>query len=289
MSFELNRAHVVRIHEPGGPGALRYERIGLPAPVGRQVLVHQHAIGVNLLDTYHRRGLHRGGGAPMVLGVEAAGEVVAIGPEATRVSLGDRVSYVSPTLGSYASNRVIDERWLIRLPDAVSYEQAAAVTFAGLVVHMMLHQGEGQVLVPAAGGRLGQALADWVRREGAHVVGLVTSAEEEEAARGWCDAVRRLDTDALARMVFDLAEGVSAGAANDGPLPAPTAGLFAHLRALPDIQTAGDCVFGALGDRPIPLHKRQRFLLAEAARAHAAVDRRGATDAFLLFPEAWNG
>ncbi|WP_144108261.1 quinone oxidoreductase family protein [Paraburkholderia sp. BCC1886] len=184
----VDRAQAVRIHAYGGPEAMRFEEIALAPPAAGEVQIRQHAAGINYLDTYHRRGVFPLPALPGTLGVEGAGEVIALGPEVTRFKVGDRVAYACPPLGGYASVRNLSERFLLHLPDAVSYEQAAAATLQGLTAHMLLHRvthllpGD-TALVHAAAGGLGSLLTQWLHRQGVRVIGVVGSESKAAIAR----------------------------------------------------------------------------------------------------------
>src|SRR5215813_12798022 len=117
----------VRVHKTGGPEVMTYEDVQVPAPGQGQVKIKNHAIGVNFIDTYFRMGMYPSPvGMPFVSGNEAAGEVIAVGPGVTDVKVGDRVGYTS-TLGAYAAERILPADRAVKLPDAISYEQAAAM------------------------------------------------------------------------------------------------------------------------------------------------------------------
>ena len=193
--MSARQEHAVRIHAYGGVEELRHEAIDVPAPGPGEVQIRQHAVGINYLDTYHRRGVFPLRALPGVLGVEGAGEVVAVGEGAERFAPGDRVAYACPPIGSYASLRNLPHRLVLRLPEGVSYEQAAAATLQGLTAHMLLHrvarpEPGSVVLVHAAAGGLGSLLTQWARRLGCRVIGTVGSAEKAALARArGCDEV----------------------------------------------------------------------------------------------------
>lgn len=192
---KTRQEHAVRIHAYGGPEAMVHEAIAVPPPARGEVQIRQHAVGINYLDTYHRRGVFPLPALPGVLGVEAAGEVVALGEGVTRLRLGDRVAYACPPVGSYASLRNLSERFVVTVPEGVSHEQAAAATLQGLTAHMLLHKvtrpEPGQtVLVHAAAGGLGSLLTQWAKRFGVRVIGVVGSEAKAPLARSQgCDEV----------------------------------------------------------------------------------------------------
>ena len=119
----------VRVHKHGGPDVLTVDDIDVPAPGQGQLKLKQHAIGVNFIDTYFRVGMYPSPvGMPFVSGNEGAGEVTAIGPGVTDIKVGDRVGYVAP-LGAYAAERLLPADRAVKLPDNITYEQAAAMMF----------------------------------------------------------------------------------------------------------------------------------------------------------------
>src|ERR1700726_839210 len=130
----------VRVHKTGGHEVLTFEEIDVPAPGQGQLRVKQHACGVNFIDTYFRMGMYPSPvGLPFVAGNEGAGEVIAVGPGVTDVKIGDRVGYVVP-LGAYWAARGLAADRAVKLPDNISYEQAAAMMFKGLTVQYLVRQ-----------------------------------------------------------------------------------------------------------------------------------------------------
>src|SRR5690606_7734681 len=161
------QAYAIRIHEYGGPENMVYEAVDVAVPATGEVQIRQHAVGVNYLDTYNRRGVFPVPELPWGLGVEGAGVVTAVGEGVTRFAPGDRVAYASRPIGSYASVRNLPVNLLLHLPDAVSFEQAAAATLQGLTAHMLVnrvtHLQPGDcALVHAAAGGLGLLLVQWL-------------------------------------------------------------------------------------------------------------------------------
>ncbi|HEX5006858.1 MAG TPA: alcohol dehydrogenase catalytic domain-containing protein, partial [Hyphomonadaceae bacterium] len=121
----------VRFHQPGGPDVLRIENVEVGTPGPGEVRVRHHAVGLNFADTYFRTGYYP---APMPngIGVEAAGEIVAVGPGVETFKPGDRVTYTGSPLGAYSVERVMPTASLIRLPTAINFDTAAAMTMRGL-------------------------------------------------------------------------------------------------------------------------------------------------------------
>jgi len=178
----------VRVHKNGGPEVLTYEDVQVPAPGPGQARVRNHACGLNYIDTYFRSGMYpAAGGLPFIAGNEGAGEVVAIGPGVTEVKVGDRVGYTS-IVGSYAAERIMPADRLVKLPDAISYEQAAGMMLKGMTVEYLLHrtfkvQKGMNVLIHAAAGGIGLIACQWANLLGANVIGTVGSKEKAALAK----------------------------------------------------------------------------------------------------------
>ena len=178
---------VVRIHETGGPEVLKVEELPVPEPGRGEIRLRQTAIGLNYIDTYHRSGLYPLPSLPAVLGREAAGVVVAVGPEVSEFRPGDRVAYAM-SAGAYAAERNIAAREVVRLPQTISDRQAAAMMLKGLTAQYLLRRTyrvrEGDtILIHAAAGGVGLILCQWAQRLGATVIGTVGTDEKAELAR----------------------------------------------------------------------------------------------------------
>nr|NUR37875.1 quinone oxidoreductase [Sphingomonas sp.] len=183
--------HAIRVHQAGGPEVLRWDEIEVGDPGPGQVRLRQEAAGLNFIDVYHRTGLYKQE-MPFTPGVEGAGVVQAIGPDVSNVKLGDRVAYAGP-LGGYAEERLIPADRLVKLPDSISFEQAAAMMLQGLTVHMLLRRvysvkAGDTILVHAAAGGVGLIACQWAKALGATVIGTVSTDEKAEIARAHgCD------------------------------------------------------------------------------------------------------
>src|SRR5215470_15289124 len=130
----------VRVHKTGGPEVLTYEDIPSPTPGPGQIKIKNHASGINFIDTYFRSGLYPSPvGMPFVAGNEGAGEVTAVGPGVTDIKVGDRIGYVV-ALGAYAAERNMPADRAVKLPDSITYEQAAAMMLKGMTVQYLLNR-----------------------------------------------------------------------------------------------------------------------------------------------------
>jgi NADPH2:quinone reductase len=178
----------IRVHKHGGPEALTLDDVDVPAPGQGQVKLKQHAIGINFIDAYFRMGMYPSPvGLPFVAGNEGAGEVTAVGPGVTDIKVGDRVGYVAP-LGAYAAERLLPADRAVKLPDNISYEQAAGMMLKGMTVQYLVNRtykvGKGTIcLIHAAAGGVGLIACQWANHLGATVIGTVGSKDKAEIAK----------------------------------------------------------------------------------------------------------
>lgn len=213
------RAKAIRIHEYGGPEVLKFVDIEVPEPGPGEARIRHTAIGLNLIDTYHRSGLYPGP-LPGGLGSEAAGVVEAVGPGVTDVRAGDRIVYTGRPADSYSEMRLFAADRLVPLPDKLDDEQAAAVLLKGLTAWYLLHRSYAvkpgdDVLLYAAAGGVGLLAAQWARHLGARVIGVVSTEEKALLARqnGCADIVMAHDD--IASRVRDLTDGKGVAAVYD--------------------------------------------------------------------------
>lgn len=208
-------SRVVTFHETGGPEVLRVENTEVGAPGPGQVRVRHAAVGLNFADTYFRSGLYPVP-LPSGLGNEASGWVDAVGPGVTSLAVGDRVTYTgfTNTLGAYSTERLLDARVLIKLPEAISCEQAAAMTMRGLTAAYLCRRiypfkpGE-TILLHAAAGGVGLIVSQWAKLLGLTVIGTVSSEAKAEVARAHgCDHLIDYSREEVAKRVRELTNGV---------------------------------------------------------------------------------
>lgn len=176
----------VVVESPGGPENLQFKDVPKPQPGEGEVLVKLHAIGVNFIDVYYRKGLYKVPESPIKLGNEGAGTVEAVGKGADWRP-GQRVAY-SMTRGSYAEYAVVPQSMLVELPENVSFENGAAVMLQGMTAHYLTHSSfalaPGQTcLVHAAAGGVGLLLVQIAKIIGARVIGTVSTEEKAQLAR----------------------------------------------------------------------------------------------------------
>src|SRR3954464_2089536 len=165
----------IRFYETGGPEVLRWESIDVGAPGAGEVRIRHAAVGLNFADTYFRTGLYPSA-LPAGMGVEAAGVIEEVGPGVTGFAEGDRVTYTGSPLGAYSTERVMDVTPLIKLPDTIPFETAAAMTMRGLTTSYLLRRiadlkAGDTVLLHAAAGGVGLLFTQWAALLGVDVIG----------------------------------------------------------------------------------------------------------------------
>jgi NADPH2:quinone reductase len=181
--------HRVRITQTGTPDVLGYESFDLPEPGPGEALIRHTAIGVNMIDTYHRAGLYQVA-LPATLGVEGAGVIERLGPPVDDFGLreGQRVVYTSQTPGAYSSARLMPCERLVPLPDTISDQVAAACFLKGLTTEMLVRRVHAvrfaePVLLHAAAGGVGLLALQWLAELGAKVIATVGSDEKAALAK----------------------------------------------------------------------------------------------------------
>ncbi|RWE42787.1 MAG: quinone oxidoreductase [Mesorhizobium sp.] len=178
----------IRIHAHGGPEVLAYEDADPGHPGAGQILIRHTAIGLNFIDVYHRSGLYPPpGGFPLIPGGEAAGVVLAVGAEVDWLKPGDRIAY-AVNVGAYSEERVIAADRVVKVPDGISDEQAAAMMLKGMTAEYLLRRtykvkAGDAILYHAAAGGVGLILGQWAKHLGATVIGTASSADKIELAK----------------------------------------------------------------------------------------------------------
>ena len=237
--------YAIRIHQTGGPEVLSWESVDLPAPGAGEATVRHAAVGLNFIDTYHRTGLYP---LPMPsgIGLEGAGVVEAIGPGVTEVQVGDRVAYAGGPIGAYAEARNIPAHRLLKLPDAISFDTAAAMMLQGLTAAYLLRktyrvQPGDAVLIHAAAGGVGLIACQWAKALGATVIGTVGSAAKGELAKAHgCDHVINYSTENFVTRVREITGGEGVPVVYDGVGKDTFMGSLDSLRPLGMLVTYGN-------------------------------------------------
>ncbi len=209
----------IRIHAPGGPEVLRWEDVPTPEPGPGEVLIRHAAVGLNFIDVYFRTGLYKTA-LPAILGMEASGTVAALGDDVRGFVVGDRVAYATAPIGAYATERVLAADRVVKLPDGIDFNTAAAMMLQGLTAQYLLRrtykvQAGETIVVHAAAGGVGLILCQWAKHLGASVIGVVSTSEKAELARshgadhvvvGHADLVaevKRITGGAMVPVVYD--------------------------------------------------------------------------------------
>ena len=179
--------NAIRVHKQGGPEEMKWEEVALPEIQKDDVLIKHTAIGLNYIDTYHRSGLYPMP-VPLTLGIEGAGIIIEAGENVKDLTVGDRVAYASPPTGSYAEAKVMPADRLVKIPDNISDEIAAAIMLKGMTVEYLVRRTynvkAGQtVLFHAAAGGVGLIACQWLKAIGAKVIGTVGSEEKAALAK----------------------------------------------------------------------------------------------------------
>lgn len=182
----------IRIHEHGGPEVLKYEDVDLGDVGPGEVRLRHNAIGLNFIDVYQRTGLYPLGDLPKTLGMEAAGVIEEVGSDVEDFKAGDRVAYAMG-LGSYSEERIWSTDRLVKLPDSIEDQTAAAMMLQGMTAYYLINRtyqvkAGDTILFYAAAGGVGLIACQWAKHLGATVIGCVGSEEKAELAKAHgCD------------------------------------------------------------------------------------------------------
>jgi len=246
-------AKAVRFYETGGPEVLRYEEVEVGDPGPGQVRLRHVAVGLNYADTYFRNGTYP---IPMPngMGVEASGVVQAIGEGVTNVRVGDRVTYTGflNTLGAYSTERLIPAAPLIKLPETISFETAAAMTMRGLTSSYLMRRiydfkAGDSILLHAAAGGVGLIVSQWAKLLGLTVIGTVSTEVKGEIARAHgCDHVINYSHEDVAQRVRELTDGVGVNVVFD------SVGKNTFMGSLDSLKRRGLMVCVGTASGPIP-------------------------------------
>jgi len=270
--------HAIRLHATGGPEVLQWEEVSLPAPGPGEALVRHMAVGLNFIDIYFRSGLYPMP-LPNGLGLEGAGVIEAVGENVQDLKIGDRVAYGTGPLGAYAEARVMPAQHLVKLPDAISDQQAAAMMLQGMTARYLLRQtyavqpGDAIVMHAAAGG-VGLILCQWAKALGATVVGTVSTPAKADLARAHgCDHVVISGQEDLVAIVKSLTGGKGVPVVYDG------VGKDTFITSLNCLRPRGVMVSFGSASGPVPpfdlkeLASRGSLFLTRPSLFHYTSDR----------------
>jgi NADPH2:quinone reductase len=214
-------AYAIRVHAYGGPEAMIWENVDVPAPGPGEAKIRHSHIGLNFIDTYHRSGLYKQPHLPFVLGTEGAGEVIEVGPGVTEVAPGERVAYAS-VIGAYAEERLIPAARLVKLPAGIDSKTAAAMMLQGMTAQYLLRRTyrvgpETTMLLHAAAGGVGLIATQWGKHLGATIIGTAGSDEKMAMAKkAGCDHVINIRTENFVERVKEITGGKGVDVVYDG-------------------------------------------------------------------------
>ncbi|WP_343289414.1 quinone oxidoreductase [Wolbachia endosymbiont of Encarsia formosa] len=212
----------IQIKKTGGPEVLEFVDNNIGEPKGEEVLIRHTTIGLNHYDLEHRKGMRIIKDLPSVLGVEAVGVVEKLGKKISDgLEVGDRVGYCTAPTGTYCEKRIVHQKYLIKIPNDISDEVAAAVLFKGVTAHYLVNQSYkirpgAFVLVHGANGGLGQIICQWAKDKKGIVVGSVSSDEKMKIAlqNGCTYAINYNDKDFVSK-IMEITKNIGVGAVYD--------------------------------------------------------------------------
>ncbi|MEN3290018.1 MAG: NADPH:quinone reductase [Bradyrhizobium sp.] len=246
--------HAIRFHKPGGPEVLVWEEVPVGKPGPGEARIRHTAVGLNFVDIYNRSGLYPAQ-LPSGLGGEAAGVVEEVGDDVADLKVGDRVAYGSAPLGAYAEARLIPADRLLKLPDGIDDQTAAAMMLKGLTVQYLIRQvyrvkAGDTILLHAAAGGVGLILGQWAKHLGATVIGTVSSDEKAELAKSHgCDHVILYTREDFVKRVGEITGG------NKVPVVYDSVGKDTFLKSLDCLAPHGFAVlFGQSSGTVEPLN-----------------------------------
>ena len=207
-----NLSKAIRIEKIGGPEVMQWVDVEIGEPGAGEIRVKHHAVGLNYIDVYFRTGLYQQP-LPGSLGMEAAGVIEAVGPGVDGFKVGDRVAYAARPPGAYCEVRVMAAAGVVKLPDALSFEQGAAMMLQGMTAQYLLRRTypvrAGQtILIHAAAGGVGLIACQWARALGVTMIGTVGSEEKAALARAnGCTHVINYNTEDFVARVKEITGG----------------------------------------------------------------------------------
>ena len=208
----------------GGPEVLEYKEYSLPKKIkNNEVRIKQTAIGLNYIDTYHRSGIYPlPSELPFCLGMEAAGEVVAIGDDVISFKIGDRVAYATPPIGAYCEIRDFPEEKLVAIPDFISDDEAASILLQGMTVEYLFERlykikKDMTILFHAAAGGVGLIACQWAKSVGAKMIGTVSTKEKAKLAiEHGCEFTINYKEENVSKRVLEITKNQGVPVVYDG-------------------------------------------------------------------------
>jgi len=243
--------HAIRFHQTGGSDVLQWEEVAVGEPGPLEARVRQYAVGLNFIDVYHRTGVYPVP-LPSGIGLEGAGVVEAVGSEVTDLHPGERVAYAGGPVGAYAESRLMPADRLVRLPEALTFEQGAAMMLQGLTAQYLLRRtyrvqpGE-TLLIHAAAGGVGLMVCQWAKALGATVIGTVGTEEKAALARAHgCDHPILYTRERFAERVREITGGAGVSVVYD------SIGKDTFMDSLACLRPLGMMVLFGAASGPVP-------------------------------------
>lgn len=241
----------IRVHKPGPPSVMKWEEVDVPDPGKGEVRIRNTAVGLNFIDTYHRQGLYPLP-TPFTPGMEGAGIIEAVGRGVTGLKPGDRVTYASEPMGSYAETRLFPADRTLKIPPGISDEQAASMMLKGMTAAMLVRriyrpQKGDTVLIHAAAGGVGLILCQWAKHLGATVIGTVSSPQKAKLVRAHgCDHAIDYTKQNFVERVHKITKGEGVPVVYDG------VGKDTHEGSLDCLRRTGMWITFGNASGPVP-------------------------------------
>ena len=242
--------NAIRFHKTGGPEVLRWEEVAVGEPGPGEVRLRHVAVGLNFADTYFRTGLYPAP-LPSGLGMEGSGIVEAVGRGVTHVEPGDRVAYTGSPLGAYSTGRVMPAAPLVKLPEDISFETAAAMMMRGFTSAYLMRRiypwKKGDTfLIHAAAGGVGLIVCQWAKLIGLNVIGTVSTDEKAEVARAnGCAHTIVTSREDIAKRVREITDGKGV------PVVYDSVGADTLMASLDSLQPRGTLVSNGTTSGPV--------------------------------------
>ncbi|GLT63743.1 hypothetical protein SLA2020_362830 [Shorea laevis] len=278
----------IRVYELGGPEVLKWEDVEIGEPKEGEIRVRNKAIGLNFIDVYFRKGVYKATVIPFTPGMEAVGEVIAVGPGLTGQKVGDIVAYAGQPMGSYAEEQILPADRVVPVPPSVDPIIGASIMLKGMTTQYLVRrcfkvEPGHTVLVQAAAGGVGSLLCQWANALGKGV-DVVYDSVGKDTFQGSLDCLKL------------RGYMVSFGQSSGGPDPVPLSALAAKSLFLTRptlmqytitrdelLETAGE-VFTAVASGILRVRVNHKYPLSEAAQAHADLESRKTSGSVVLIP-----
>lgn len=268
----------IRLHRTGGPDVLSWEEVSVADPAAHEARVRHSAVGLNYIDIYHRTGLYPLP-LPSGLGLEASGVVEAVGTAVTDLRPGDRVAYAGGPVGAYSQVRCLPADRLLKLPEGIDFQTAAAMMLQGLTGAYLLRrtyrvQAGDAVLIHAAAGGVGLIACQWAKALGATVIGTVsTAAKAELAAAHGCDHVIDYTREDFAPRVREITGGEGVAVVYDGVGKDTFTGSLDSLRPCGMLVSFGNASGPVAAFDPLLLSQKGSLFLTRPTLMHYTAKR----------------